>query len=247
LPPWPWQQQGGLVLLVDPANSADPDALVAAGVDLRSLTIASPSTAAQAWAILEVLTRCGALDLILVLSLSSLLLLPGAAIAGRVEKRLARLWLASRGRRTAVLFTNTAFGAGRQTVGESAMAQQCVLRVLLEPQGVCLGPAGEILGLRTLTRVTKHHGRPWGPALPLLLGSSGPDHGWELLDLAKLTGQLTHTSLGYLALGIVLGRSEARAALTLREDAALASALEGDIRAAWPPAAPASIEETRVG
>jgi recombination protein RecA len=108
------QQQGGLVLLVDPGNTADPDALVAAGVDLRSLTIASPSTAAQAWTILEVITRCGALDLILVLSLSSLLLLPGAATAGRVEKRLARLWLASRGRRTAVLFTNTGRRAHRR-------------------------------------------------------------------------------------------------------------------------------------
>ena len=85
------------MLLVDPGNTADPDALVAAGVDLRTLTIASPSTAAQAWTILDVMTRCGALDVILVSSLSSLLLLPGAATAGRVEKRLARLWLEHQG------------------------------------------------------------------------------------------------------------------------------------------------------
>jgi RecA/RadA recombinase len=42
------QQQGCLVLLVDPANTADPDALVAACVELGTLTIASPATAAQA-------------------------------------------------------------------------------------------------------------------------------------------------------------------------------------------------------
>ena len=47
------------------------------------------------------------------------------------------------------------------------MAQQASLRVLLEPRDVCLGPAGEIVGVRTFARVTKYHGRPWGPALPL--------------------------------------------------------------------------------
>ncbi len=241
------QQQGGLVVLVDPGNTADPDALLAAGVDLRTLTIASPATAAQAWTILDVVTRCGALDAILVSSLSSLLLLPGASTTGRVEKRLARLWLSTRGKRTSVLITNTAlFGSG-QTVGEAGMAQQASLRVLLQPREVCLGPAGEILGVRTVAHVTKYHGRPWGPALPLLMGPSGPDRGWELLDLAKLTGRLTHTGLGYLATGVVLGRSEARAALTLRDDGTLAAALEAEIRASWPPGTPMLAEEVMVG
>jgi recombination protein RecA len=237
------QQQGCLVLLVDPGNTSDPDALLAAGVDLRSLTIASPTTAAQAWTILDVVTRCGALDVILVSSLSSLLLLPGAVTAGRVEKRLARLWLSTRGRRTAVLITNTALGHGCQTVGEAGMAQQASLRVLLESRDVCLGPAGEIAGLRTLAHVTKYRGRPWGPALPLLIGPAGPDRGWELLELAKLTGLLSRNGLGYQAAGMVLGKSETRAALTLREDDLVAATLEAGIRVSWPPSAPVAIEE----
>ena len=66
------------------------------------------------------------------------------------------------------------------------------------------------------------------------------------MDLAKLTGQLTRTGLGYLAAGIVLGRSEARAALTLREDDVVATMLDAAIRVSWPPSAtPAAALEVK--
>jgi len=57
------QRAGGLALLVDADNAADPDALRAAGVDLTRLLLAYPAGAAAAWDVLGALARCGALNL----------------------------------------------------------------------------------------------------------------------------------------------------------------------------------------
>jgi recombination protein RecA len=75
------QAANGLTLLVDAGGTADPDALTAVGIDLTRLTLAYPSTAAQAQTVIEVLCRCGALDLLVIASVSSLLLLPATSVA----------------------------------------------------------------------------------------------------------------------------------------------------------------------
>jgi len=234
------QRDGGLALLLDADGASDPDALAAAGVDLSALTLACPTTAQEAWAALVALTRCGALDLLLVTSLSGLLNLPGAGDLRLLRVWLPRLRLALRGRRTALLLTNAPLArddadrarAG-DTVGGAVMAQAASLRVALRPAGLRFGPHGDVVGLGATATVVKHHGLWRGPALPLELTEHGVNQARELVALGFLTGCVTATRLGLVAEGVALGRTEIRVAAALAADPDLAAALEARIRRAW--------------
>ncbi len=234
------QRDGGLALLLDADGASDPDALAAAGVDLASLVLACPTTAQEAWPAMVALARSGALDLLLVTSLSGLLNLPGAG-----DLRLLRVWLpqlrlALRGRRTALLVTNAPLARDDvdrarawDTVGGVVVAQAAALRVALRPTGLRFGPHGDVAGLGATATVVKRHGLCRGPALALELTDGGTNHARELVTLGLLTGRITDTRLGLVTEGIALGRTQTRAATTLATDPALAAALEAHIRRAW--------------
>jgi hypothetical protein len=236
---------------MDADHAADPDALSAAGVDLESLILAAPSNATEAWDIVRALSRCGALDLLVVASLNGVLALPGAGWGvGYLERRLTRLVGVLRGRRTAVLVTNQPlpprWRRGEdgpearegslwclETVGGAPVARAAALRVALRPAGVRFTPYGDVACLRSEAWVIKHHGSPRGPGVPLEIGPGGPRRAAELVALAEACGCLAHTTLGLRAAGCVLGRTAERAAVALESDPVLAAALEAEIRAAW--------------
>jgi len=104
------QRAHGTVLLVDADGAVDPDALCAAGVDLDRLVLACPTAAVEAWHILVSLARADALDLVVLLSLSGLLALPGdeGHMTGgtRLARGLARLTMALQGSATTALLVN---------------------------------------------------------------------------------------------------------------------------------------------
>jgi hypothetical protein len=228
------QAAGGLTVLVDPGGTTDPDALTAAGIDLAALTLAYPGTVGQACSIVDVLCRCGAADLLLINSFSSLLLLPTPGGAVRPGRLLARWHLSLRGRRTGLLLINHAVSDEPwSTMEERAMAQESGLRVGFSGHGIRLDAHGIIDGLCTEARVIKHLGRPHWPAIELLMQAGGPDQGRELLTLAQMTDCLEATPLGLLVGNRYLGRSMRQAALLLREDRDLASMVEKQIRASW--------------
>ena len=88
------QQAGGLALLVDAGDAADPAALAALGIDPERLLIVYPASAAQAWTVLRALCRTGALDL-LTADYPALAALPGAE-GGATRRGLAGLHTALR-------------------------------------------------------------------------------------------------------------------------------------------------------
>jgi len=242
------QYAGGLALLVDADNAADPDALRAAGVDLTCLLLAYPASAAAAWDVLGALARCGALDLLALTSLNGLLILPGAGWAsGSLERRLARLATALRGRRTALLMTNLPLplpeGAAalattplRATVGGTAVTRVAALRIALAPAGVRFTPYGDVASLCSTATAVRRHASPCAGSVALEIAPGGPRRAAELIALAEACGCVAHTPLGLLAGGVVLGRTAERAAATL----------EADVRAVWerrlPSAPPAGLE-----
>jgi recombination protein RecA len=233
------QRGGGLALLLDADGGSDPDALSAVGVALDALLLACPTTAQEAWHVLLALARCGALDLLLVTSLSGLLTLPGAR-ARRLGWMLPRLHLALRGRRTALLLTNTALAGWDsrapqrwETVGGPVTAQAAALRVALRQVGLRYDPHGVVVGLRTTATLVKHHGLPHGPPVSLELTAQGTHHALEMVTMGLLTGCLRATGLGLALEGDLLGRSPLRAAATLEEDPALAEELAAQVRDAW--------------
>ena len=254
------QRAGGLALLVDADNAADPDALRATGVDLTRLLLAYPASPAAAWDVLGALARCGALDLLALTSLNGLLILPGAGWAsGSLERHLARLATALRGRRTALLMTNLPLplpeGADaaimataplRATVGGAAVARVAALRIALAPSGVRFTPYGDVASLCSTATAVRRHARPCAGSVTLEIEPGGPRRAAELIALAEACGCVAHTPLGLLAGGAVLGRTADRAAATLEADPMLAATLEADVRAVWerrlPSAPPAGLE-----
>ncbi len=244
------QRRGGLAVLVDTDGGADPDALVAAGVDVSRLALVCPTTTAEAWGALVALARGGAPDLLVLMSWPGLLALPDAGRGagdgvglGLLHRRLARLRIALHGRPTAALLVNRPVrGLPRdvpphawRTVGEEAVAQAATLRVALAPEGLRYSPHGDIAALRSRAMIVKHRGLPRTLHIPLSIAPDGAlDGAAELVALGLMVSCLAETPLG-LALGDVpLGRSPARAAQAIARDADLATELERRIRAAWP-------------
>jgi recA bacterial DNA recombination protein len=228
------QMAGGLTVLVDTGDTADPDALTAAGIEVARLTLVYPATAAQAQAVVEVLCRCGALDLLLINSVSSLFLLPTLSLARRTDRLLARWQGALRARRTSVLLVNGPVAHDPwRTVGDPGLAQATTLRVAFLPRGIRVSAHGGVAELVTEARVIKHRGRPWEHAFELTVGLAGPDRGRELLSLARQYRCLTHSPLGLMVEEHLLGRSEDRAAMALNADVRLAAVVETRIRHAW--------------
>jgi recombination protein RecA len=251
------QRAGGLTLLIDADGAVDPDALLAIGVDLSRLIIAAPTTAREGWAMLASLSRCGALDLLVLASFPGLLALPrdgwrddtGVSV-GYLSRRLSRVAWALRGRPTALLLLNRVVeepsAALGRSVGEEVIAQTAGLRVALIPARVEHTPDGDIAALHTIVSVLKHHGAPRGPRLPLAITSSGPRREAELVALGQMVGCLETTALGLALDDVVVGRSPDRATATLWREPDLAALLERRIRARWDRwMAPASIGITR--
>jgi recA bacterial DNA recombination protein len=228
------QTAGGLVVLVDAAGTADPEALTAAGIDLARLTLVYPATVAQAQAVIEVLCRCGALDLLVINSVSSLFLLPALSYTQGTDRLLARWQGALRARRTSMLLVNDPVSSDPwRTVGDPGLAQATTLRVAYSARGIRCAAHDGVAELLTLARVIKHRGRPWEPVIELVVGATGPDRGRELCSLARQCGCFTKTPLGLAVDGVVLGRSEDRAARALNGDERLTSLLETQVRHAW--------------
>jgi len=238
------QRTGGLALLIDADGAVDPDALLAVGVDLSRLIIAAPTTAREGWAVLTRLSRCGALDLLVLASFPGLLSLPcegwrgdpGVSV-GYLSRRLGRVAWSLRGRPTALLLLNrTVEGwcASRgRAIGEEVVAPMAALRVALAPLRVEYTPYGDIAALHAVVSVLKHHGAPRGPQLPLAITSSGLYREGELIALGQMVGCLNETALGLVLDDVIVGRSSARAAATLRRDPDLAALLERRIRERW--------------
>ncbi|HWE63309.1 MAG TPA: hypothetical protein VHB98_16455 [Chloroflexota bacterium] len=234
------QRGGGLVVLVDAGLFADPDALAASGIDLRSLILASPTTAQEAWTVIDLFARSGCPHL-LVASLLGLMAAPGASASVR-DRGLRRLATSVRGRQTAVVFLSLPLGSSAppgaplgslSTVGGAVLAQVAALRVLLAPTGVRLSAYGDLAALTTTLSVAKYHGMPQGIALPLEMREYGVHRELELITLGCLLGLVAESNAGLSYNGALMGKSRLAAAALLGHTPELAAALEQQIRAAW--------------
>lgn len=248
------QRVGGLAALVDAEGTADPDTLLACGIDLETLVLARPASATDALLLLTILARCGALDLLVLSSIPALRDLP----AGRMRPSLDDHSLAApdlgrllaRGLRvltaaltdtpTAVLATNeplrTREGceatSALRSSGGLALAHFAALRVAVEPLAQLPDPAGGPPGLRIALTVVKHKlGAPGGRAVADLYPGRGLDPAAEFLALGLAHGIITRDWRGHFLGGIPLGHRPADAAAALLVDPALAARVRAAVLA----------------
>lgn len=243
------QRAGGLVALIDAEGSVDAEALQACGVNLDTLLLAQPASAADALLLLTILTRCGGLDALGLLSIAGLrdLLpdrdaIPDERIARRDLARLLtrglRVLTASLGDSpTAVLVTNELLPGWRdsyRTMGGMALRHFAALRIAVEPRQPIASEQGDFLGLTAGLTVVKHkQGRPGGQTLINILTTRGLDRPTELLTLGLASGPIERHSLGLLFGQELLGRNERGATRRLTAEPALAARLEAAIMASY--------------
>jgi recombination protein RecA len=248
------QRAGGLAALVDAEGTADPDVLLACGIELDTLVLARPVSATDALLLLAILARCGALDLLALSSVPALRDLP----AGRMRPSLDDHSLAApdlgrllaRGLRvltaaladtpTVVLATNEPLRpregrdatAALRSTGGLALAHFAALRVTVEPLAQLPDPAGGPPGLRVALTVVKHKlGTPGGRAVADLHPGRGLDPAAELLALGLACGIIARDWRGHSIGGIALGHRPADAAAALLADPALAARVRAAILA----------------
>jgi len=163
----------------------------------------------------------------------------------RLHRCLGRLAAAARGRRAASLRINGVLaplphGLDRGThlttpVADRVLAPHVATRIRLSHDRLCYTADGQVASLRVQTAVTKHHGCPVGPSLPLVIGATGPRRSEEYVELGLLVGCIEPTEMGLVYDGQVLGRSRERAAALLDTDARLAQGIGACIRRRWRP------------
>lgn len=260
------QLNGGVAAFIDAEHAFDLRYARAIGVDLSKLLVSQPDSGEQALEIADVLTRSGAVDLIVIDSVAALV--PRAEIEGDMgdahmglqarlmSQALRKLTGAASKTNTALVFINqlrqklgVVFGNPETTPGGNALKFHASVR--LDVRRVGKVTAGEtVVGNRTRVKVVKNKvAAPFAEAEFDIRWGVGIDWAGDLVDVALSCGVLeksgSHLSFGGKSIG--QGRDRARDAVfstpelreTLRREVhkALPSAAERDAREPPRPAA----------
>lgn len=167
------QQAGGVAAFVDAEHALDPTYAKGLGVSTDDLLVSQPDTGEQALEIVELLTRSGAVDVIVIDSVAALV--PQAEIEGQMGDAFvgiqARLMSQALRKLTAVLSkSNTAaifinqirekvgqiYGNPETTPGGRALKFYASVRLDVRKQGQPIKLGNEAVGNRVRVKVTKN-------------------------------------------------------------------------------------------
>ncbi len=245
------QKAGGTAAFIDAEHAFDRQYAKGVGVDVDRLLIAQPDTGEQALEIAEVLTRSGAVDLVVIDSVAALV--PKAEIEGDMgdnhpglqarlmSQALRKLTGVAHRTGTTLIFINqlrmkigVMFGSPETTTGGNALKFYASVRLDVRRIGVVKN-GDDAVGSRTRVKVVKNKmAPPFQEAEFELRWGSGIDGAADLLDLGLARGVVeksgAHLSFGGKPLGH--GRERAREAIV--QDAALAGRLRAAVLAAAP-------------
>ena len=243
------QRVGGVAAFVDAEHAFDPSYAQAIGVKLDDLLLAQPDCGEQALEIVEMLTRSGAIDLVVVDSVAALT--PRAEIEGEMgdphmglqarlmSQALRKLTAVAHKTGTTILFINqlrqkigVTFGSNETTPGGNALKFYASVRLDVRRVGQ-VKVSDAAIGARTRVKVAKNKcAPPFRMAEFDIRWGKGIDEAAELLDRALDLGLVdksgAHLTFGGEKLG--LGREKARQ--TIIETEKLAGALRSAIQEA---------------
>jgi len=167
------QQKGGLAAFVDAEHALDPIYAKSLGVNIDDLLVSQPDTGEQALEIVELLTRSGAIDVIVVDSVAALV--PQAEIEGQMgdafvgiqarlmSQALRKLTAALAKSNTAAIFINQIrekvgqmYGNPETTPGGRALKFYASVRLDVRKQGQPIKSGNQAVGNRVRVKVTKN-------------------------------------------------------------------------------------------
>src|SRR5947207_4894821 len=245
------QKAGGTAAYIDAEHALDTDYAVKLGVDVESLLVSQPDTGEQAMEICEMLTRSGAVDLVVIDSVAALT--PKAEIEGDMgdahmglqarlmSQALRKLTAIAHKTDTTLIFINqlrqkigVVFGNPETTTGGNALKFYASVRLDVRRIGqVKIGE--DPIGNRTRVKVVKNKcARPFQEAEFEIRWGTGIDHASDLLDVAIERGVVDKSGahLTFDGEHVGHGREKAREALLVNTD--MTTALRNAVFAAMP-------------
>ena len=255
------QKLGGSAAFVDAEHALDVTYAEKLGVNVEDLLVSQPDSGEQALEIVDMLTRSGALDIIVVDSVAALT--PKAELDGdmgdshmglqaRLMSQALRKLTSSISRsRTMVIFINqirmkigVMFGNPETTTGGNALKFYSSVRLDVRRTGA-IKKGDEVLGNETRVKVVKNKmAPPFKQAHFSIMYGEGVSHAGEVLDLG-VQHKLVNKSGAWYAVGTErIGQGRDNAINYLKEHPELLADLEAKIREALGLKAAAPAEET---
>ena len=244
------QRAGGIAAFIDAEHAFDANYARSLGVDVDKLLVSQPDSGEQALEIVEMLTRSGAVDIVVIDSVAALT--PKAEIEGEMgdahmglqarlmSQALRKLTAVAHKTETTLVFINqlrhkigVVFGNPETTTGGNALKFYASVRIDVRRIGP-LKVSDTLVGSRTRVKVVKNKmAPPFREAEFDIRWGTGIDAATDLLDYGIMLGLIeksgSHLSFGGEHLG--QGRERARESLLGKPSLALAIRTAIDIAA----------------
>ena len=241
------QKQGKTCAFVDAEHALDPIYAEKLGVDVDSLLVSQPDTGEQALEITDMLTRSGAVDVIIVDSVAALT--PKAEIEGDMgdshvglqarlmSQALRKLTGTVKQSGCLLVFINqirmkigVMFGNPETTTGGNALKFYSSVRLDIRRTGA-VKQGDEIIGNETRVKVVKNKvAPPFRQAEFQIMYGKGIYHMGEVIDLGVQQKLIDKSGAWYAYNGDKIGQGKANAAKFLVENPEIANEIESQIR-----------------
>jgi len=242
------QKAGGTAAFVDAEHALDPGYAQKLGVNLDDLLVSQPDSGEQALEVVDMLTRSGALDIIVVDSVAALV--PRAELEGdmgdshmglqaRLMSQALRKLTSSISRsKTMVIFINqirmkigVMFGNPETTTGGNALKFYASVRLDVRRTG-SIKKGDEILGNETKVKVVKNKmAPPFKLALFSIMYGEGISRVGEVIDLGVDNGHVKKSGAWYAVGTERIGQGRDNAITYLKEHPEMLADLEAKVRA----------------
>ncbi|MFO0759310.1 MAG: recombinase RecA [Byssovorax sp.] len=249
------QRQGGVAAFIDAEHAFDVAYARTIGVDIDRLLVSQPDSGEQALDIAEMLTRSGAVDMVVIDSVAALA--PKAEIDGEMgdahmglqarlmSQALRKLTSIAHKTETTLVFINqlrqkigVTFGNPETTTGGNALKFYASVRLDVRR----IGPvkvSDESVGSRTRVKVVKNKcARPFREAEFDIRWGQGIDSAADLVDYGVMLGVIEKSGAHLSFNGEHLGHGRERAREAVLAKASLANALRAAVEAALPVSRP---------
>ncbi|WP_068546088.1 recombinase RecA [Thalassotalea crassostreae] len=241
------QRNGKVCAFVDAEHALDPIYAEKLGVDINELLVSQPDTGEQALEIVDMLSRSGAVDVIVVDSVAALT--PKAEIEGdmgdshmglqarMLSQAMRKLTGNLKQSNTMLIFINqirmkigVMFGNPETTTGGNALKFYASVRLDIRRIGA-VKEGDEITGNETRVKVVKNKiAPPFKQAEFQILYGLGINSLGELIDLGVKHKMVEKAGAWYSCMGERIGQGKANATKYLAENPAMAKDLEGKLR-----------------
>jgi len=241
------QREGKVCAFIDAEHALDPIYAEKLGVDINELLVSQPDTGEQALEIVDMLTRSGAIDIIVVDSVAALT--PKAEIEGdmgdshmglqarMLSQAMRKLTGNLKKSNTMLIFINqirmkigVMFGNPETTTGGNALKFYASVRLDIRRIGAVKN-GDEIIGNETRVKVVKNKiAPPFKQAEFQILYGQGINNLGELIDLGVKNGFVEKAGAWYSCNGERIGQGKANAAKYFEEHPEMAKDVDTKLR-----------------